>query len=168
MGKTNKPTTENPDYTLVPVVCHGRGGINPLCPSVLFISNPWDKGIYTPTAPCTAITRQGEENDQGDGAYSAGRGGAGNIGPRGAKPTSQTPHDVDVIPPLAIRPSMEGDYHVGRGGLGNISHGLDRKKETLQPDLPRVQERKDMDVQIDHDDCTGLADKLKYKIFGWR
>ncbi|EAS28920.3 uncharacterized protein CIMG_07666 [Coccidioides immitis RS] len=155
MGKTNKPTTENPDYTLVPVVSHGRGGQGNIHP---------DSTVYADGA----ITRQGEEGDQGDGAYSVGRGGAGNIGPRGVKPTSQTPRDVDIIPPLAIRPSMEGDYHVGRGGLGNISHGLDRKKETLQPDLPRVQERKDMDVQIDHDDCTGLADKLKYKIFGWR
>jgi hypothetical protein len=61
--------------------------------------------------------------------------------------------DHDIIPQAAIRPSSEHtDYHTGRGGAGNehLGHG----KEHTTPA---------------HDGAVspkGLADKLKYKLFG--
>ena len=53
--------------------------------------------------------------------------------------------DHEIIPPFALRPGEEGDHHVGRGGQGNVV-----KKETGG-------EKKHP---------TGLADKLKNKLFG--
>ncbi|MCJ1267685.1 hypothetical protein MMC22_007571 [Lobaria immixta] len=112
------------------VVSHGRGGAGNVLPD----DTPYVDG---------EITREGPLGDQGDGAYSAGRGGAGNIGSPGLKPTSHTPGDVDVVPEAALRPSSE-NYHVGRGGGGNVH------KESTPP--PTVHE--------------GLADKLKHKFLG--
>ncbi|KAK2733991.1 hypothetical protein FQN55_003051 [Onygenales sp. PD_40] len=93
------------------------------------------------------IVRQGPEGDQGDGAYSAGRGGAGNIGSPHVQPQSKKPHDADIVPELAIRQSHDGDYHTGRGGQGNVHHeGKEGEKKKYA--------------------ATGLADKLKNKLFG--
>ncbi|KAI9879700.1 MAG: hypothetical protein M1830_007647 [Pleopsidium flavum] len=85
------------------------------------------------------IVRAGAVGDQGDGAFSTGRGGAANIGSPGMKPTMR-PHDEDAIPETAIREDEPGNYHVGRGGEGNIH----KEKSTTH---------------------EGLADKLKHKIF---
>ncbi|MCJ1423750.1 hypothetical protein MMC29_001634 [Sticta canariensis] len=117
-----------------PIVSHGRGGAGNVLPD----DTPYVDG---------EITREGPIGDQGDGAYSAGcyeqRGGAGNIGSPGLKPTSNTPGDVEVVPEVALRPSSE-NYHVGRGGEGNVH------KDSTPP--PTVHE--------------GLADKLKHKFLG--
>ncbi|WEW59942.1 hypothetical protein PRK78_005424 [Emydomyces testavorans] len=164
MVDTNKPMGETLGGVLAPVVSHGRGGQGNIhADDTLYVDG--------------AITRQGPEGDQGDGAYSAGRGGAGNIGSPHVKPNSKTPHDKDVIPPLAIRPSMEGDYHVGRGGHGNVSHETDRKTSEFEeggrgrgPEEVK-QEGGSGRVGNGHDDddeYVGLADKLKYKLFGWK
>ncbi|EEQ32162.1 conserved hypothetical protein [Microsporum canis CBS 113480] len=48
------------------------------------------------------------------------RGGIGNIGSPNIPPSRGRPHDVDVIPPSAVRQSSGTDYHVGRGGQGNV------------------------------------------------
>jgi hypothetical protein len=54
-------------------------------------------------------------------------------------------NDKEVIPEIALRPSTEGDHHVGRGGSGNV----EKEKPKLGARHP-----------------TGLADKLKMKLFG--
>lgn len=84
------------------------------------------------------IVREGPVGDQGDGPYSAGRGGAGNIATDG-EPTT-TPHDAEIIPETAVRVAKEESHHVGRGGAGNEAHAHDKKHE-------------------------GLADKLKHLFF---
>lgn len=63
------------------------------------------------------ITRQGPVGDQGDGPYSAGRGGAGNIG-KEATPDRQV-GDEAVVPETATREHKPDNYHFGRGGAGN-------------------------------------------------
>ncbi|KAI9376313.1 hypothetical protein BJX61DRAFT_539010 [Aspergillus egyptiacus] len=123
-----------------PIVSHGRGGQGNIGPD----SNEYiDAGIV----------REGPYGDQGDGAYSAGRGGAGNIGSPHVKPTTATPHDTDIIPEISVRPSTDGDYHTGRGGQGNVH---------LDPEHQKAKEEKKKSG-LAHD---GLADKLKYKILG--
>lgn len=73
------------------------------------------------------IVREGPVGSQGDGPYSAGRGGAGNIDPDGHVP-SKTPHDAEIVPETAVRLSKEESHHVGRGGAGNELHVHDDKK----------------------------------------
>ena len=88
------------------------------------------------------IVRVGTPGDHGDGAYSSGRGGQGNIGAPG-RPHSAHRNDADSIPPAAVREGAESDHHVGRGGQGNVvKNGVEKKHP------------------------TSLADKLKNKIFG--
>ncbi|CAF9921961.1 MAG: hypothetical protein HETSPECPRED_004683 [Heterodermia speciosa] len=114
-------------------VSHGRGGAGNLVPD----DTPYADG---------EIVREGPTGDQGDGAYSAGRGGAGNIDSPKVKPTKPgSTHDNDVIPETAVHEagSEHQNYHVGRGGEGNAHH--------------------DPDSTATH---KGLADKLKDKIFG--
>ncbi|OGE54299.1 hypothetical protein PENARI_c006G12344 [Penicillium arizonense] len=100
------------------------------------------------------IVREGVYGDQGDGAYSAGRGGAGNIGSPMVRPTSKVPHDAEMIPELAVRGSTDENYHVGRGGQGNI-----------HLDEASLKEKKDKEREksLSHE---GLADKLKNKLLG--
>jgi hypothetical protein len=87
--------------------------------------------------------REGPPGDHGDGAYSAGRGGAANIGSPGLKAVKR--NDKEVIPTEALRASEDTDHHVGRGGQGNV--------QAAKP-VPGVTHP------------TGLADKLKAKLFG--
>lgn len=63
------------------------------------------------------ITREGPVGDQGDGAYSAGRGGAGNIdkGTTGGEQIG----DEDIVPETATRTAKDENFHYGRGGAGN-------------------------------------------------
>ncbi|KAN0073943.1 hypothetical protein V8E54_007880, partial [Elaphomyces granulatus] len=119
------------------------------------------------------IVRQGPVGDQGDGAYSAGRGGAGNIGSPHLLPTTLgKAHDLEVVPDTAIRKSADGDYHTGvssnpatnfpihqsiqRGGLGNV-HLDEATKEKEEEE--KTEKRKSSPHE-------GLADKLKNKFFG--
>ncbi|MCJ1232900.1 hypothetical protein MMC14_000854 [Varicellaria rhodocarpa] len=114
-----------------PVVSHGRGGAANITPD----STPYADG---------EIVREGPTGDQGDGAYSTGRGGTANIGSPHVKPEEHgAPHDSDVIPETAIRQEEPGheNYHVGRGGEGNVHKEPSKTHE-------------------------GLADKLKYKLLG--
>jgi len=112
-------------------VSHGRGGQGNIAPD----STKYVDG---------EIVRQGVEG--GDGAFSAGRGGAGNIGSPHLKPTGKS-QDTDVVPELAIRKSSDGDYHVGRGGQGNVVPvGKDKPTEEKPGE--------------------SLTDKLKGKILG--
>ncbi|CAI7575133.1 unnamed protein product [Penicillium glandicola] len=96
------------------------------------------------------IVREGPYGDQGDGAYSAGRGGAGNIGSPMVRPASRAPHDVEMIPELAVRESTDETYHTGRGGQGNVHLDEAALKEKAKK-------------KVAHE---GLADKLKYKLLG--
>ena len=77
------------------------------------------------------IVREGKEGDQGDGKYSAGRGGAANIGgaPLPTGPDGkQLPHDSDMVPETAMRLAREQSMHVGRGGGGNVKHVHEKKE----------------------------------------
>lgn len=88
------------------------------------------------------IVREGSAGDHGDGAFSSGRGGIANIGSPGLKATKR--NDSEIIPEVAIRPSSAGrPEHIGRGGAGNIDKG--KPVTSAAP--------------------TGLADKLKMKLF---
>lgn len=90
------------------------------------------------------IVRMGPAGDHGDGAYSSGRGGAANI--RDVGVTGAKRNDKEVVPATAMRPAEETNHHVGRGGQGNA---VVVKKAGGEKSTP-----------------TGLADKLKNKLFG--
>lgn len=73
------------------------------------------------------ITREGPVGDQGDGPYSAGRGGAGNIAKDAA--TSDQIGDEDIVPETATRQAKHENYHFGRGGAGNEYHNKSKEDE---------------------------------------
>lgn len=156
--------------TDAPIVSHGRGGQGNISA---------DSTQYVDAE----ITRQGVEGDQGDGAYSAGRGGAGNIASPHVRPTSLIPHDADVIPDMAVRhvdAEGEGGVHVGRGGQGNTLAEIQRivsKDEGASSVGAKAGGVEGAAERSKHGTTTGtapttistpegLADKLKYKIFG--
>lgn len=93
------------------------------------------------------ITREGPYGDQGDGAYSAGRGGAGNID-KGAIGGQQV-GDEDIVPETATRVAKDENYHYGRGGAGNTIHKKE-KHETV--------EQHGFEKKVPHD---SLKDKVK-------
>ncbi|EGR47637.1 hypothetical protein MKX07_001791 [Trichoderma sp. CBMAI-0711] len=94
------------------------------------------------------VVRTGIMGSHGDGAFSAGRGGAGNIADVGT--TSKHRNDTDVVPEAAVRVSQDGQgYHTGRGGAGN-EHRVDEPAHAKPRPVAPV----------------GLADKLKSKLFG--
>ncbi|TAQ83681.1 hypothetical protein B7494_g7992 [Chlorociboria aeruginascens] len=110
-------------------ISHGRGGAGNIGP---------DNTAYSDGE----IVREGVVGDHGDGAFSSGRGGAANIGSPKMPATKRA--DEEVVPEVALRPSMEGEnYHTGRGGEGNVHTAPD--PGTKHP--------------------TGLADKLKNMLF---
>ncbi|KAL4951730.1 hypothetical protein BDW69DRAFT_186091 [Aspergillus filifer] len=137
-----------------PIVSHGRGGQGNIGPD----SNEYVDG---------GIVREGPIGDQGDGAYSAGRGGAGNIGSPHVKPVNKAPHDAEFIPEISVKQSMDGDYHTGRGGQGNVhldAESQKAKEEEKKAKEERKEEKKaEKAAGVAHE---GLADKLKHKIFG--
>ncbi|KAK3941492.1 hypothetical protein QBC46DRAFT_382322 [Diplogelasinospora grovesii] len=119
-----------------PEVSHGRGGAGNINPD----DTPYTDG---------EVVRAGAEGSHGDGAFSTGRGGTGNIGDA-HKPQAAKRLDKEIIPETATRPSQDNsDYHTGRGGAGNehLAPGHDHKK--AERHTPK-----------------GLADKLKSKLFG--
>ncbi|BDD63579.1 hypothetical protein MPDQ_004234 [Monascus purpureus] len=135
-----------------PIVSHGRGGLGNI-------------GADATEYADAEIVREGTYGDQGDGAYSAGRGGAGNIGSPHVRPTSQ-PHDAEVIPEFAIRPSMDtGDYHTGRGGQGNV-HVDKEKEEKAEKEKEKERESEQKKEKRKSTSVEGLADRLKRKLFG--
>jgi hypothetical protein len=75
------------------------------------------------------ITREGPVGNQGDGSYSAGRGGAGNIDHEAGTAKHGAPHDSDIVPETATRIAKEESHHVGRGGAGNEQHAHAKKEE---------------------------------------
>jgi len=110
-------------------VSHGRGGAG----NIVEDDTPYGDG---------EIVREGIVGDHGDGAFSTGRGGEGNIGSPGMKATQRK--DDIAIPETALRQSQEDEnYHVGRGGGGNVH--LAEQPTQKHPE--------------------GLADKLKNKLF---
>ncbi|CAN8099468.1 unnamed protein product [Discula destructiva] len=117
-----------------PEISHGRGGAGNINP---------DDTKYADAE----IVRAGEEGT----GVSTGRGGAANIMDKNAAAPRT---DADVVPPEAVRPSMENkDYHVGRGGAGN-EHLAEGHGKTA-------------DAQAGHKEAPrGLADKLKAKVTG--
>ncbi|KAL4918774.1 hypothetical protein BDW62DRAFT_180342 [Aspergillus aurantiobrunneus] len=137
-----------------PIVSHGRGGQGNICPD----STEYIDG---------GIVREGPVGDQGDGAYSAGRGGAGNIGSPHAKPTTKVPHDTEFIPEISVRPSMDGDYHTGRGGQGNVHLDPEHQKakdEKKEEKAKATEEKKaEQAAGVAHE---GFTNKLKKRIFG--
>jgi len=112
-------------------VSHGRGGVANIGKDV----TPYSDG---------EIVREGPTGDQGDGAFSVGRGGRGNIGSPKVSPASHG-SDHDVVPEAATRIVEEQNHHIGRGGEGNV----------------RIMEKKDHPS-----DTKGMADKLKQKVLG--
>lgn len=73
--------------------------------------------------------REGPVGDQGDGPYSAGRGGAGNIAKDGTVVSKVG--DAEYVPETAIREAKNENFHYGRGGAGNEIHHK-QKEETAQ------------------------------------
>lgn len=73
------------------------------------------------------IVREGVEGDQGDGIYSSGRGGAGNVGGKPIVGDGQ-PHDEEIIPETATRVEKKESHHYGRGGEGNVHHVHEKKE----------------------------------------
>ena len=91
------------------------------------------------------ITREGPVGTQGDGPYSAGRGGVGNIDKDGvAQPKVG---DEDIVPETAIRESKNEPMHFGRGGAGNE---VKKKQQTA--------EQHGFEKKVPHD---SLKDKVK-------
>ncbi|KAL5337284.1 hypothetical protein BJX70DRAFT_399754 [Aspergillus crustosus] len=133
-----------------PIVSHGRGGQGNIGPD----SNEYVDG---------GIVREGPIGDQGDGAYSAGRGGAGNIGSPHVKPTAKTPHDTEFIPEISVRQSIDGDYHTGRGGQGNVHLDPETQKAKEEKKEEKAKAKEEKKAGHAHE---GLADKLKHKLFG--
>lgn len=83
--------------------------------------------------------REGPVGDQGDGLYSSGRGGTGNIA--GAPTTLHGPaHDEDVVPETATRIAKEESHHIGRGGAGNERHVHQEKKAPHESLLDKAKE----------------------------
>ncbi|KYK55407.1 hypothetical protein DCS_07370 [Drechmeria coniospora] len=118
-------------------VSHGRGGAGNINP---------DDTLYVDGE----IARTGVEGSHGDGAYSSGRGGLGNIGDIGRAPTPR--RDQDMIPEAALRPSQDTEFHTGRGGAGNEMH-VPREK----PAAAKTGGGGDAPIS--------LADKLKARLF---
>ena len=99
------------------------------------------------------IVRVGTPGPHGDGAFSSGRGGVGNIGsPRETHSGKRA--DQEHIPPFALRPEEDGNHHVGRGGQGNVV-----KKDEPGKKFTDGRETRGSGSQ-------GLAGKLKEKLFG--
>ncbi|KND90273.1 hypothetical protein TOPH_05087 [Tolypocladium ophioglossoides CBS 100239] len=120
-------------------VAHGRGGAG----NINVDDTPYVDG---------EVVRTGAEGSHGDGAYSAGRGGAGNIADIGTAASQRK--DQDAIPEVAVRSSQDAqDYHTGRGGAGNEHTAVDLEKKAAD-------EARLAGAPI------GLADKLKEKLFG--
>ncbi|KAF4122650.1 Protein of unknown function (DUF3602) [Geosmithia morbida] len=121
-------------------VSHGRGGAGNINP---------DETEYVDGS----IVRVGPEGSHGDGAYSAGRGGVGNIGDAGTLPSER--RDSDMVPEEARKSLEPGEaHHLGRGGIGNEQPA----PEDGKPKAPAAEPKPKVPV--------GLADKLKNKLFG--
>jgi len=97
------------------------------------------------------IVREGPVGDQGDGPYSAGRGGLGNI----ARAATPDPHvgDGDVVPEVATRQQKPDNYHFGRGGAGNEIHDKLEK-----PEKQKTVEQHGFEKKVPHEP---LKDKIK-------
>ena len=73
------------------------------------------------------IVREGPVGDQGDGKYSSGRGGVGNVVGQPVNKAGGLPHDDDMVPETATRTAREESHHFGRGGAGNTHHVHEKK-----------------------------------------
>ncbi|KAI0416151.1 hypothetical protein F5X98DRAFT_376131 [Xylaria grammica] len=146
-----------------PEVSHGRGGAGNINP---------DNTEYVDGE----IVRQGDVGTHGDGAslpfilptytiaaqhpnsptlkltssFPPRQIGAANIADKEAPVAPRT--DKDFVPAEAVRPSVDGDFHTGRGGAANVVRAPEPKDESGAATKPPPNQ--------------GLADKLKYKIFG--
>ncbi|KAL8944236.1 MAG: hypothetical protein Q9211_000666 [Gyalolechia sp. 1 TL-2023] len=131
-GKLQSPFRSSTNLCAM-TLATGAGNINP-------DSTPYTDG---------EIVREGAVGDHGDGPYSAGRGGAGNIGSPHVKPTNVGSQrgDSDIIPETALRESGASgeNYHIGRGGGGNVH-----------------KEKHDGEAGEE----KGLGEKLKHKLMG--
>jgi hypothetical protein len=106
-------------------VSHGRGGklsLSIYCHHLIALPGAANIGPDTNTYVDGEITREGPIGNQGDGSYSAGRGGAGNIDHEAGFSKHGAPHDSDAVPETATRIAKEESHHVGRGGAGNEQH----------------------------------------------
>ncbi|RPA96202.1 hypothetical protein L873DRAFT_1695442 [Choiromyces venosus 120613-1] len=120
-------------------VSHGRGGQGNISPD----PTPYTDG---------EIHREGDPAASG-GAYSAGRGGAGNIGSPKQHPV-KTDTDDDVVPDAAKLAAHEDEpFHSGRGGEGNVQ-------------LPEGGKGGKKPAGGGGAATEGLAEKLKRKLFG--
>lgn len=126
-----------------PEVSHGRGGAGNIHS---------DETKYVDGS----VVRTGVEGSHGDGAYSVGRGGAGNIGDAGVKTPNTGRLDQDAVPSEAYRPSTEGDFHTGRGGLGNEHAAGKGGHKPLAESTSTSSGNAPM----------SFADKIKFKLFG--
>ncbi|RYP07093.1 hypothetical protein DL764_002725 [Monosporascus ibericus] len=128
-----------------PEVSHGRGGAG----NISSDSTQYVDG---------GIVREGPQGSHGDGAFSTGRGGGGNIGDAGKLPGPRA--DREVVPETAVRPSADEDHHVGRGGAANVELGSKHHQQKGQ----KVTDGQTAAGATGHH--VGLADKLKDKLMG--
>ncbi|CCF39135.1 hypothetical protein CH063_10049 [Colletotrichum higginsianum] len=105
------------------------------------------------------VVRAGPEGSHGTGAFSSGRGGAGNIADAKTQPAPRA--DKDLVPEEAYRPSTEGqDYHVGRGGAGNA---VETDKPAAHKDIDH-EKKAAAQARAEGNTGVSVADKLKAKI----
>jgi len=126
-------------------VSHGRGGAGNINPDT---TEYVDGGIV----------RQGVEGTHGDGAFSTGRGGGGNIGDIGT-PAAAARADKDVVPDAAVRASLDSNHHTGRGGAANVQLASGDPKTKVMDGHPEA-------TPGGATQHISLADKLKHKMFG--
>ncbi|MCJ1414324.1 hypothetical protein MMC32_000650 [Xylographa parallela] len=125
------------------------------------------------------IIREGPVGDQGDGAYSTGRGGAANIeSPWAAGVHNGSAHDVEVIPEQALRRESQVDTHTGRGGAANVRHASSSAPAAAasgppgQDIMPIEQQNHhsgrggEGNVQHSSGKHEGAVDTLKHMVFG--
>lgn len=131
-------------------VSHGRGGKHLSKLNTCSTNNQGAANIRPDDTPYTdgEIVREGPVGDQGDGTYSSGRGGRGNIG-ADLQPGQQV-GDADYIPETATREIKDENYHYGRGGAGNEIHH-DKKEKTV--------DQHGFQVKVPQD---SLKDKVKH------
>ena len=110
-------------------VSHGRGGRYQFTHHGSILTHSGAANITPDDTVYTdgAIVREGAEGDQGDGKYSSGRGGGGNIGGKRLDVAGQ-PHDEEIVPETATRVAREESHHYGRGGAGNTEHVHEKKE----------------------------------------
>lgn len=102
-------------------ISHGRGGKTQPSHYSTYLYLPIGAANIKPDDTPYAdgeIIREGPVGNQGDGPYSSGRGGVGNIDQEHGM--SSQVGDEDIVPDIATRQTKHEPQHFGRGGAGNL------------------------------------------------